>query len=196
MELSKILIRGYCQIRNIVIDLIYFQKILRKNNYSTRKYNSPHSTDYLILDEIFNNLMLKDNDFLLDVGSGYGRVLLYARKKINKINLIGCEADEIVYENSIKYLEKEGIEVFFKNILELKCSVDYIFMFNPLSASDLKKFLYGAANGQYGDQPTIIYLGNENFTTIENTNPKEIKKYKFEKLFNKIRGGEYAIFKY
>ncbi len=103
------------------------------------------STDYRLLDAMFEDVRLSDDDVLLDVGCGEGRVLsyLYLRGLCGKI--IGVELDPEVAQISRGRLEGlESVEVITGNVFDrpdLITRATALFAFNPFYGNTTLDFI-------------------------------------------------------
>ncbi|MBS4462781.1 class I SAM-dependent methyltransferase [Aerococcaceae bacterium zg-B36] len=75
-------------------------------------YNRTESTDYKVLDNLFDHLNWNANDVLVDVGAGTGRVLCYSALRL-EIAVKGIEFSEevanIAQDNITKFMKKHSV---------------------------------------------------------------------------------------
>lgn len=103
------------------------------------------STDYRLLDEMFEIVRMRDEDVLLDVGCGEGRVLSYLYLQGFRGKIIGIELDPEIAQIARKRLEGlESIEVFTGNVFDrpdLVARATALFAFNPFYGNTTLDFI-------------------------------------------------------
>ncbi|MBQ7858650.1 MAG: class I SAM-dependent methyltransferase [Faecalibacterium sp.] len=103
------------------------------------------SSDYRCLDHIFtHHLPLTEQDTLLDVGCGEGRVLTYLHLQGCKARLAGIELDPEVAETARRRVQGTDIAVHCGNILdadELLAQTTVFYLFNPFNGKIFSKFV-------------------------------------------------------
>ncbi|WP_051437700.1 hypothetical protein [Eubacterium xylanophilum] len=119
-----------------------------KDTYYFHRYEP---TPYLVLDVLFDELDLGEDDIILDYGSGLGRVLLYANYKMG-CKGIGVEYSahyfDLAYENLRSYVNKFDMKVAPIRFIN-QSAVDYdvpdfinmIYFFNPFSTEVFRTVL-------------------------------------------------------
>lgn len=103
------------------------------------------STDYRLLDAMFEAVPLRANDRLLDVGCGMGRVLSYLHLRGFGGHLIGVELDpDIAAFTKSRFEGIDNVEVLEGNIFEqpeLVARATSVFMFNPFEGNATLDFI-------------------------------------------------------
>ncbi len=131
--------------RKLHIDTIGFREW---NSKEARNYNRTESTPYEVLDILFNEILINNNDRLVDFGCGKGRVALYFNYIYN-IFVTGIELNELSYEelieNKLSYLKTHKRNKEYLNFLKITAQKyeinekDNIFyFFNPFSIKIFK----------------------------------------------------------
>ena len=145
------------KLTNVFLDIFYQGKILEdivprkhiKSGNST--LHPPHSTSYFVLNQITKGNILKEIGFEMynnfyDIGSGYGRVLLYFNRFFKKqalnYSIYGLELQEDIFLSCKKNTQKVKIEIINANALKFRFKSDSIvFLFNPFDSSTLEEFV-------------------------------------------------------
>ena len=103
------------------------------------------STDYRLLDAMFEAVDLRDEDVLLDVGCGEGRVLSYLYLRGFHGRIIGIELDPEVAQTARSRLEGlERVEVITNNVFDrpdLIAHATALFAFNPFYGNTTLDFI-------------------------------------------------------
>lgn len=103
------------------------------------------STDYRLLDAMFEAVRLRDKDVLLDVGCGEGRVLSYLYLRGFRGHIIGIELDPEIAQISRGRLDGlENIEVITGNVFDrpdLIVRATALFAFNPFYGNTTLDFI-------------------------------------------------------
>ncbi|MCQ2192067.1 MAG: class I SAM-dependent methyltransferase [Paludibacteraceae bacterium] len=117
----------------------YVPSIYRESLGGTGSQSSP----YWVLDEIFCNITLTENDSFVDVGCGKGRVLAFLLRNKAKCSISGIELNEEV-ANYAKAWSKRypNVTVLNENAFE----IDYnqftvLFLFRPFETETFRKFI-------------------------------------------------------
>lgn len=132
-------------------------------NIKTRGLRNPkkkhhyryEATPYRDLNILFENLKLNEEDYLLDIGSGKGRICFYANYLFN-CKVDGVEADLVTYNESLENLKrfnekynKDNKIKFYHDYAE-KFLIDpkhnVFFFFNPFSVQLFKRVIYNILN--------------------------------------------------
>lgn len=131
-------------------------------------YHRTESTDYQVLEHLFRELKLSENDQLVDMGSGTGRVLIYSAYKLG-IPVVGVEylteAFEIANRNILAFNEKMGrqypITLLNQSVEEYHVSSrDTVFyFFNPFQLVIMRPVIYGIIRSlaDFPRQITLVY---------------------------------------
>lgn len=120
------------------------------NEWNHAHYNRTESTSYHVLDQLFQEFKFKENDHLMDFGSGKGRVLFYIHHHA-QIPVTGIELSSNVYQllnaNKQTYLSKFPSKLpitlvnDFAEHHQISKHVNVFYFFNPFSGTIFKKVL-------------------------------------------------------
>ena len=114
------------KVTNLFLDLWYYQKILEDiiprshMKIGDHIIHPPHSTSYFAMNKITSGNISKEINFMsynnfYDIGSGYGRVLLYFDRFFEKLKLrysiYGLELNEEIFMKSTKNTKNSNIEI-------------------------------------------------------------------------------------
>ena len=129
------------------LDKILKIKTSGRDDSNSNYLNFPYEpTPYAVLQELSNSGYITKNDNLLDFGCGKGRVGFYLAYA-NKINYIGIEYDERIYNSAISNKESSFIKnrISFENINAIEYlvpnEINKIYFFNPFSVKILVKVM-------------------------------------------------------
>ena len=101
------------------------------------------ATHYLILRHIFNEMVsISDNDSLIDVGCGEGRVLAYLHRRYPGVCLAGVDFNEASIAVARQWAEKKSISLYCKDAL----AMDYnpytvLYLFRPFHPTMFMRFI-------------------------------------------------------
>ncbi len=143
------------------MELLYLSErnVDKKLNIKTRGLKEPtvknhyryEATPYKDLNLLFENIKLKETDYLLDIGSGKGRICFYANYLFN-CHVEGVEADLSTYNDSLLNLKNfnqkynKDNKIKFYNEYAEKFLIDpkhnVFFFFNPFDVHLFKKVIY------------------------------------------------------
>ena len=166
--MKKFLFSTKNQIVNILQDLIFFQRILTVikrpnwNYYKNSQYSPPQASSYFILRE-FVIPTLKHTKFktFVDLGCGFGRVLLFVFLKLKSmnLNLIGLDIDEKVCQTAQKNIGKRAISIYNTDVLKFNFNFEnpVFFIFNSFPIPVLIKVLDKLSQLE---NPKIIFWGH------------------------------------
>ena len=129
---------------NVVLDFI-----LAGNSSDQRKTisskNKDHaacqSINYSLLIESLKHVDFNKDDNVIDVGSGFGRVLIYLRWKYGIRNLAGYEVNKQAVEICKKNIKYKDIKIYNKDILDEKLTNAKYILFNPFNDKVLSELL-------------------------------------------------------
>ncbi len=163
----------------------------------TLKYGL-HSFQYgtsIYLDELFKTLQLKENTVFYDLGSGYGKVILYGAYHFPHVTFKGIEIIEernAICNQLIEKLQLKNISTYCKDFFEVDLSDGTAFyIFNPLYEADYPKLIEKLK--AVAQEKTIIIISEyrcdvfdkvswlSNFKTFDNDAvARQLKFYKSE----------------
>lgn len=116
------------------------------------------SSDYL--EELFDSLDLTAQTVFYDLGSGYGKVILYGACQYPKVQFKGIEIIEErnkVCNELIDQLNLTNIQTYCTDLFEMDCSDgDIFYIFNPLHESLYERLI----------QKLAVIAKNKNITVI------------------------------
>lgn len=143
--------RSYNQEKDLQLGIQTQQIINQEMVDQSWHYHRAESTDYYVLDALFDELKIKDTDQLVDMGCGTGRVLIYSALKLG-LSVIGIEymleVYQIASENILAFQRKMNKKY---SILLLNQAVeDYsvstkdtlFYFFNPFSLVVMRSVIY------------------------------------------------------
>lgn len=120
------------------------------NEWNHTHYNRTESTSYQVLDVLRENFQFKENDHLLDFGSGKGRVLFYIHFHAT-IPVTGIEVSSTIFqqleENKRLYLSKHPNTVpinlvnHFAEHYPIHRKFTVFYFFNPFSGTIFRQVL-------------------------------------------------------
>lgn len=114
--------------------------------YAETGAHSTQSTDYRLLDHIFETYPLKKKDVIVDIGCGEGRILTYLYLRgFKNTKLVGIELDPEITEIAKKRTVKcKNIDVLCANVLdcsEIISEATVLCMSNPFGNEVVELFL-------------------------------------------------------
>lgn len=130
-------------------------------------------TPYDVLDLIVDSGFVSEEDNVVDMGSGKGRVAIYLSNKIG-CKVTGIEYDERIYSKAIDNLNATlvNVNVTFINMsaekYEIKPDDSVIFFFNPFSEKILETVIANIEKSFYDNEreiklifyfPTLEFVG-------------------------------------
>lgn len=190
---TPILFRIVNKLTNVFLDLFYQGKILediipRKHITSGKStLHPPHSTSYFVLNQIIKGNISKEIGFEMynnfyDIGSGYGRVLLYFNRFFQKqalnYSIYGLELQEDIFLRCKKNTQKVKIEIINANALKFRFKSDSImFLFNPFDNSTLEAFVSNIKSSN--KRICVVFWGHNKFEYFPQN---ESKLYKISNL--------------
>lgn len=117
----------------------------KPSRFAAQGAEAVQSSDYRCLDHIFaHHLPLTEQDTLLDVGCGEGRVLTYLHLQGCRAKLTGIELDPEVAETARRRVQGTDIEVYSGDILQadaLLAQTTVFYLFNPFNGKIFSKFV-------------------------------------------------------
>ena len=150
MTKSEILIRGhylyhlYFWLYGIVYDLRILGKITNKTivNKFYDAYPSQNMS-YYYLRELIDEIKVKKEDVVVDVGCAWGRLLGYLERKTETKKLIGVEINHDIAEQAKSFFKgTERVEIREGNILDALPEDGTVFiLFNPFGRETLRKMV-------------------------------------------------------
>lgn len=116
------------------------------SKYTELSANPTQSTDYRLLDHVFKTYPIKQDDVIVDIGCGEGRILSYLYLRGFRNNkMVGVELDPEVSEIAKMRHEKcTNIEVRCANALECSdiiSNATVILMSNPFGEEIVRQFI-------------------------------------------------------
>ncbi len=112
--------------------------------YGEQGAHDTQSTDYRILDNLFERFTLSDSDEFIDIGCGLGRVLSYLITEKNfKGKLVGVELSETVAAMARdRFKDYPQVEIIAGDAVEnIPADGTVFYLFNPFENDVLKRFL-------------------------------------------------------
>lgn len=143
-------------------------------------WHGSQNSDYCALEKIFSEIVIKEDDVIVDVGCGKGRLFNWLLTKKIKNKLIGIEVDTFTAEFTQQRLGKfPQIEILIADVEkgEIPIAGTIFYLFNPFGDRIVKKFADLLAErvkiGFYKDgaRPIIIYYNCHRRLAIFLENP-------------------------
>jgi len=136
-------------VANKTYDFIVIKEINTLNKDIKALYpwsTTTQSIDYLYLKESLKSFTIKEDDVVLDLGSGKGRIILYLNFKYKIKNIIGVEINTDAFNISKELTTKKlNIELYNLNIFETNLinekDINKIILFNPFDVDTFKYFI-------------------------------------------------------
>jgi len=185
---------SYKLINNKYMDykLINNSNILNKDIDALYEWSkTTQSIDYVYLKYSLKKLHIENNDVVLDLGSGKGRILFFLDAILKKINidLYGAELNKDAFLISQKLCENKNIKVFNENALENdfinKFNINKIILFNPFDEQTFDVFIkYLLENINY---PLVFIYINISVKQIEVLSKYNIR-FEIDKLHYPLIG--------
>lgn len=140
---------------------------LREWGKEANKYNRYEATPYLALEQLFETYTFKQDDKLIDFGSGRGRVAFYIHNRFN-IAVTGVEAHDTTFEEALineEMYRKSRAHLDAPLLFEFALAEQYeiaedynkFFMFNPFSVHIFKRVMTNILKS-YERQPRMMEL--------------------------------------
>jgi len=136
-------------IANKTYDFIIIKEINILNKDIKALYSwstTTQSIDYLYLKESLKSFAIKEDDAVLDLGSGKGRIVLYLNFKYKIKKIIGVEINTDAFNISKELTTKESnitlynVDVFETNLINEE-NINKIILFNPFNIDTFKYFI-------------------------------------------------------
>lgn len=178
---------------NIIIDLVCSHKLLNgniKTSYKSLGSNDIYHSKYSALPIIFKCVRINNDDVLVDVGCGKGRVLNYWIFKSYKNKIIGLELDKKIAKQTAKQFSRlNNITIIPGNALSNIPSDGSVFYFyNPFSKDIVIQFETILSELFKNKSIKIIYYNPKSIDVFNNG--KWVVKYiNFEKDLGYRRWG-------
>lgn len=119
----------------------------RDDSHSDGEHHPYEPTDYCVLERLANSGYLTKRDFLLDYGSGKGRVSFFLAYQ-TKCHALGIEYDERLYRKALQNKEnalsgrRVGFVLADASTYDIPDEADSAFFFNPFALHTLKRVLH------------------------------------------------------
>lgn len=146
-------------VRNVAFDLRYGG--FAGGTVSTRVpgARSAGNTDYAVMPELFEG-RIREDDVLVDVGCGKGRVLNWWLRFHGRNRIVGLELLEALADGTRRRLRRHrNVEVISGDAIEnLPQDGTLFFLFNPFDAATLARFKARLRElGQSGPERRVLY---------------------------------------
>lgn len=136
------------------------------------------STDYDVLEYIFQRVPVSPCDVLVDVGCGKGRVIFWWLYKGFKNKLIGVEVNEIVAKEANEKLKKHRNVEIISGSIENHVPTDatIFYLFNPFNATHMES-LKNTILTSIKHTVTIVYYNCYYVNTFQDDSRCQVKLY-------------------
>lgn len=130
--------------RNIAFDLRYgaFLGGVIATRYENAGAVNVANSDYAVLPQLFDRL-IEEDEVLVDVGCGKGRVLNWWLRFYPRNRLVGIELDaEVAAKTRHRLRRHPQVEVYSGNVLDLFPEEGtFFYLFNPFDRTVMRQFL-------------------------------------------------------
>ena len=165
------------------LDIKYSGKPLNGNKQTSYKYlgaNDVYHTDYAAMPHIFKQIDVKEDDVLVDIGCGKGRVINYWLNQNYQNPIYGLELDEKVAKSTARqFMNRSNVKIIAGDAVQNLPEDGTIFYFyNPF---DLEKFveLENKLAKSSRKQLKMLYYNPRSLHVFENSK-WQIQKINFE----------------
>lgn len=165
-QVQSFFVRGFRIIRNLMLDLKYGQ-ILGSSFITSRKSTN---SDYLVLSKIFES-QVGENDVLVDLGCGYGRVINWWLSNYPKHKMIGIEWEQTIADRTKVRLSK------YKNVTIVRGDViknipqegTLFYFYNPFEKNVVEELKNRILEKKRGSKTMkLLYYNCKHISVFEN----------------------------
>jgi len=189
--LYNILLNSYLDII-LVRNLNDHTKIFKSEN---KNHASCQSINYSLLIESLKYFDIKNADNVVDVGSGFGRIVLFLKWKYGISNITGYEINKTANKVSRKNCQGKGIKILDEDILDSKLTHCVYILFNPFNGLILEELLY--KNKEItGFKLVFINAYEEHIAVFKKSKYKDLQIHVLHNLYKGIEGKKLVIAEY
>jgi len=176
-------------LKNSILDFVFGGKYLGvtlANEDKQRGYVNTGSSEYTWLEQLFSHVSINNDDVIVDVGCGKGRVLNWLLSKRLKNKLIGVEVyPEIASFTRDRLKKYTQVEIITGCVGEDERLIEegtIFYLYHPFRERLMKNFSDQLANkikvGCYpgGNRPVIIYHNHVYLDVFEQNSTWKIKR--------------------
>lgn len=174
-----------------------------KDTFHRHRYEP---TPYQVLEELFEQLAVTENDTILDYGSGLGRLCFYANYRFH-CSCIGVEFSESLHQKAEKNwahfrgIHKKRIQFVNANAEDyvLPDNVQFVYCFNPFS-TDVFRHVLSNIERSFEQSPRKITLvlyypeADTIFHIERHTSFQLFGEYPISDLFEKDRRERFSVY--
>jgi len=161
-------------IQNLWIDLLIQRRFLAgtvESNDNAGIVLKTESTRYDVIDQVFfKYIAIKENDVIVDVGCGKGRVFNYLLYKGVKNKMIGYEINPSVGLKTQKSLSKyKNVAIITQNIFDnFPSEANIFYLYNPFKEPMVQAFKENIWEIRKND-PVILYVHPVNIDVFDDS---------------------------
>jgi hypothetical protein len=175
MQPWRLFRRGMRLARNLLTDFRYgrFLGGIEETRFRSQGAHATVNSDYQVLHQLFRG-RIRDNDVLVDVGCGRGRVLNYWLSIGLSNRIIGLELDpNIAAQTGARLARYRNVQVIAGDaLLNLPADGTLFYMYNPFAESLVRLFAERCAE-LYGEEPSVrFFYANPEFGRVFAQNPR------------------------
>ena len=163
-------------LENVRLDLRYGGRVLGgaiANPGNAQGFFHTANTDYRVLSRYFAALELREDDVIVDVGCGKGRLFNFLLSLGVRNRAIGIEINPAVARFTRRRLRRyPQFEIVEANVLELPAIPGTVlFLFNPFSREIMARFLARletrSTGGESRGRPVVLYRNAEDLDLFQ-----------------------------
>lgn len=175
-------LRALAQTRNVLIDVARTGSPMRDVVGASEPHtvSAPHSCDYQLLRELFSLFPVRSDDTFVDIGCGFGRVLVDVQRRTPSARVIGLEGEAAACSRARRVQRRyPSIEIIEGWAPEATpAGVSYAFMSNAVPAEMSIRILQGLSNDNPPRQQVVIL--NPPGEDLIRSHPTIAKRYQAE----------------
>ncbi len=154
-------------------DLKYSGRLLNGNmpsRFKAQGANDVYHTDYGVMPLIFDNVPVKEDDVLVDVGCGKGRVINYWLSRNIRNSIFGLEIDpEIAARTSRQFAKWTNVKVVAGDaIANLPPEGTFLYFYNPFKEQKVIDFERKVRELAAGSEVTVVYYNPRSLAAFAN----------------------------
>jgi len=164
---------GWCQ--EMLFDLKFSGRLLCGNEKTRFKWlgaNDVYHTDYSVMPLIFSLVLIGEQDVLVDVGCGKGRVINYWLSQGYANKMVGLELDPEVAAQTAQQFERwEQVEIIAGDaVANLPDEGTVFYFYNPFEWDKVVQFEERLALVSSHKEVTVIYYNPKSLPVFHNGN--------------------------
>ena len=169
---------------NTAIDVRFSGRRLNGNSKTSYKHlgaNDVYHTSYFVMPHIFKLVPISENDVLVDVGCGKGRVINYWLSCKLKNRIIGLELDpELAKRTSRQFSRWKNVSIIAGDaVSNIPPDGTIFYFYNPFCEEKVRQF-EEALSGMFKSKPIKLIYYNPKSIDLFNNSKWEVKHLNFE----------------